>query len=808
MYMNKIEYMSHELKHTKELLDVASECTLFLKRDNTFPLKDFNKVALFGNGARKTIKGGTGSGNVNVHHFVRIEEAFENAGIEVVSKKWMDEYEEVQRQRKPAFIERNKREAKENNMSAVVYSIGTIMEEGEYNLNLDYDADFAIYVLARNAGEGQDRRPVKGDLYLTDTEIRQIHYLEEHYDKFLLVLNTPGVIDISPVLDVKNILLLSQLGTVTSSILLDIIRGDKYPSGKLTTTWAKREDYPYYEEFGDRDNTNYKEGIYVGYRYFITEDIKPMFEFGYGLSYTDFALKTKNISNNKEEISVTVNVKNIGSFVGKEVVQLYLEKPCENLDNPKRILVQFAKTEELKPGENCDVILNFKLSDFASFDETKSQYIVQKGIHYLSVGNSCLNISEICSIEVPEDIVIKKVNKIDAEIDFKEEGVCRKDRTDKLAVNIVLSADDFIKVEIKYCQYKVDVDPFVNQLSKKDLINLCLGDIKGTLQSTIGESCTSVCGGAGETCIKIKNLPSIAMVDGPAGIRITKEYVRSKGVNYQLSTDHLWEEIKFYLPKIAHGFIDFEKHRKRKGEIFFQFATAIPIATALAQSFNRDVLTVCGNVVREEMEKYGADLWLAPALNIHRNILCGRNFEYYSEDPFLSGECAAAITKAVQQNPRKGVTIKHLFCNNQETNRTNNSSNLSERAFREIYLFGFARTIKEANPVALMMSYNLINGIHASEHYELMNDVIRCELGYKGLIMTDWITTKTVYNKGSIYPCAYASNNIKNGMNLCMPGGASDIKDIKRALRKGTLTRNDLLVSASIVYQTIKKLKE
>ena len=805
--MNK-EYMPHELKHIKELEDVAAECTLFLKRDDTFPFRNFKKVALFGNGARRTVKGGTGSGNVNVHHFIKIEEAFESAGFEVVSKKWLDDYDEIQRQRKPAFIERNKKEAKENNTKAVVYSIGRIMEEGEYDLDLNYDADLYIYVLARNAGEGQDRKAVKGDLYLTDTEIRDIKFLNEHHQKFLLVLNTPSVLDISPVLEVKNILLLSQLGTVTSKILIDIIRGEKYPSGKLTTTWAKREDYPYYDEFGDRDNTNYKEGIYVGYRYFLTEGVPSMFEFGYGLSYTDFAIKTKNVTNDKEDISVTVDVKNIGSYIGKEVVQLYLQKPCENLDNPKQILVQFGKTKELKPGETDHLTLRFKLSDFASFDEKQSEYIIQKGIHYLSVGNSCLNIDEICSIEVAEKIVIKKVNKIDAEIDFKEEGVCRKDRTDKLAKNIVLTSEDFTKEEVKYSHYKVDVDPFVNELSNKDLISMACGDIKGTIQSVIGESCTSVCGGAGETTLKVKNLPSLAMVDGPAGMRITKEYIRSKGKNYQLSVDHLWEDLKQYLPKLFHTFIDFEKHRKRKGEIFFQYTTAIPIATALAQSFNREVLTVCGNIVREEMEIYGADLWLAPALNIHRNILCGRNFEYYSEDPFLSAECATAITKAVQKNPHKGVTLKHLFCNNQETNRTNSSSNLSERAFREIYLFGFARTIKEADPVALMLSYNLINGIHASEHYELMNDVIRCELGYKGLLMTDWITTKTVYNKGSIYPCAYASNNIKNGMNLCMPGGATDIKDIKKALRKGELTRNDLLVNASIIYKTIKKLKE
>ena len=804
----KIDYMSHEIKHTKELLGVASECSLFLHRDDTFPIKDFKTVALFGNGARNTIKGGTGSGSVDIHHFVSIEEAFEEQGIEVVSKKWLDEYEALQKQRKQEFIKRNKNEAKEVGVHPVVYSIGANMEEGEYDLDLNYDAEVVLYVLSRNAGEGKDRKAIKGDFYLTDTEIKSIKFLNEHHKKFMLVLNTPSVIDLSPVLEVKNILLLSQLGTVTGETLVDIIRGKKNPSGKLSTTWAKIEDYPCYEEFGDRDDTNYKEGIYVGYRYFNTANIKPTFEFGYGLSYTDFDLKVVNILNNRDEISVTINVKNIGEFSGKEVVQLYLEKPCETLDNPKQILVQFEKTKEIAPNKNEEITLKFKLSDFASFDEKRNEYVIQKGMYYLSMGNSSANNKEICSIEIDEEAVIKKVNVIDADLDFQEEEICRKQRTEKLDKNIVLTASDFDKEEVKYSKYKVPVEPFVEGLSNKDLINMAIGDIKGTIQSVIGESCTSVCGGAGETTLKVKDLPSLSLVDGPAGLRITKEYIRSKGVNYKLSVDPFWEDLKHYLPKILLPFVDLEKHRKRKGEIFFQYTTSIPIATALAQSFNRDVLAVCGNIVREEMELYGVDLWLAPALNIHRNPLCGRNFEYYSEDPLLSGECASAITKAVQQNPHKGVTLKHLFCNNQETNRTNNSSNISARAFREIYLFGFAKAIKEANPFALMMSYNLINGIHTSEHYELMNDVIRCELGYKGLIMTDWIVTKQIFDKTSVYPCSYASNNIKGGMNLCMPGGKTDIKDIKKALKRGELNRNDLLVNASIVYNSIRKLKE
>ena len=803
-----IDYQPYELEHISALNEIASECTLFLKReDDSFPIKDLKEVALIGNGVRHMVKGGTGSGSVDIHYLLTIEEAFKNEGIKIVSSEWLDQYDEIRKVRKEAFIKRVKKEAKAKHMNTIVYSIGAVLEEGEYDLNIDFDIEVAIYVLSRYAGEGKDRSPIKGDFYLTDTEIRTIKYLNKKHKKFLLVLNVPGVIDISPILEVKNILLLSQLGTVTAQTLVDIVLGRKNPSGKLSTSWAKREDYPHYQEFGDNNDVNYKEGIYVGYRYFTSVNQKPIFEFGYGLSYTKFQIKYKKITNEKDKITINCSIKNIGNFSGKEVVQLYLRKPSENIDNPRQILVQFAKTKELAPHEECELELSFKLSDFPTFDQNNSTYLIQGGIYYLSIGNSSFNLEEICSIEISENIELMKVNYIDSNLTFEEDKIYLKERKEKLANHIVLTIKDFEINDVSYKRYCVPIDPFVEKLSDQELLSMALGDIKGTLQSVIGESCSAVCGGAGESTLKIKGLPSISMVDGPAGLRIAKDYIATKNKKYKLSLDPLWREAKNYLPKPMHFLLDFEKNHKRKGKIFYQYTSSIPIATALAQSFNRDVLSRCGDVVREEMEMFNVDLWLAPAMNIHRNIMCGRNFEYYSEDPFLSGECAIAITKSIQKNPRKGVTLKHLFCNNQETNRMNNNSNVSMRAFREIYLYGFARVIKEAGPAAIMMSYNLINGIHSSEHYEIINDIIRCELGYKGLIISDWIATKQIYVKSSIHPCTYASRNIKGGMNICMPGSSSDVKNMKKALRKKELTRKDLLVNASIILQMIKKLK-
>ena len=253
--------------------------------------------------------------------------------------------------------------------------------------------------------------------------------------------------------------------------------------------------------------------------------------------------------------------------------------------------------------------------------------------------------------------------------------------------------------------------------------------------------------------------------------------------------------------------MSYKRNLKKKGSKVVQIATAIPIATALAQSFNEEFIYGCGRLVREEMEMYGVDIWLAPGMNIHRHILCGRNFEYYSEDPLVTAFAASNIVKVVEENKTKATTIKHYACNNQETNRLNNNSMVSERAAREIYLSAFRRVIKDVHPRSIMTSYNLVNGIHSSEHKGLVMDILRTEWGYKGLIMTDWVASGQAYRKGNEYPAAYASRNIKNGNNINMPGNKSDIKDIKNALKSGYLTRVELENAAAIVYSFIYELK-
>ena len=281
----------YEIEHIRRVRELSSECILFLKRNGDFPLDKPCKVALYGNAARKTIKGGTGSGDVNVRHYVGIEEGLEKAGFTVTSKKWLDSYEHLFAECEKKHREDIKQKILTEGISAIMLGVGAIMAEPEYDFPLDAEGDVAIYVLGRNSGEGSDRSVESGNFELSETEIRDILKLQSTYTKFLLVLNTGGVVDISPVLDcVDNILLLSQLGIAIGDALADVLLGKSYPSGKLTTTWARWDDYCHEGDFGDPDDTRYKEGIYVGYRYFETFRKKPLFPFGYGLSYTDFSI--------------------------------------------------------------------------------------------------------------------------------------------------------------------------------------------------------------------------------------------------------------------------------------------------------------------------------------------------------------------------------------------------------------------------------------------------------------------------------------------------------------------------------------
>ena len=776
-----IPMQEYELKHIEVMRNNSAECALFLKKDSSFPLTTPGRVVLVGSGARDTTKGGTGSGDVNSRYFTTCEQGLENAGFKIVSKDWLDKFPSFKEARHNDFLEYIQRIAEKYDSNAGHISYGAVEPEREYDLPLEFsNAEAAFYVIRRNSGEGEDRRIVKGDLYLTNSEIRDILYLNEKYEKFMLVLNVAGVVDLSPVKDVKNILLLSQLGVVTGDIFADIVLGKANPSGKLATTWAAVKDYKYIEEFGGIDNTRYLEGVYVGYRYFDSAKVKPLFPFGYGLSYTDFRIEYLGISNIKDEITLKIKVTNVGSFEGKEVVQIYLSPSQKNKDKPYQSLVAFKKTPLLKPKDFTELNITFKLSDNARYDEETAQYFLDKGYYIIRMGNSCNRTIEVAYITLPEDVVTEVLKNVGGKPDFKDFKAVinyEDDLTD--LEEIILEKKDFDKKRVDYDNYHISFNQKLLSFSDAELARMCVCDFRNTGEK---EHITHVEGEAGETTLALEKIDKyLVLVDGPAGIRITQRYE-------VIEKD--------------------ENNAVKNTKVYYQYTTAIPTATALAQSFNEEFLEIVGNVVGNEMDIFNANLWLAPALNIHRNILNGRNFEYFSEDPLISGKMTAAITRGVQKHKNRGTTIKHFACNGQEMNRFNSNSILSERALREIYLKGFKIAIEESNPVSLMTSYNLINGKHSSERRDLLIDVVRIEWGYEGLIMSDWYTSNEVKIGLSNYPCQHAVPNIFNGNNLQMGGGKNDYDLIMQSVEEGNLNTSNLLECASKVYDTIQLLNQ
>ena len=802
-----MELLDYEQKHIEYLKENASECSLFLRRNNEFPLTEPTSVVLVGNGARSTIKGGTGSGDVASRYFKTIEEALIDNGFTITSSKWLDEYDEFKKSTKEQYIKDCKKNAKEAHINPIVYSMGFFEEEKDYKISCDYDGEVCLYILARNSGEGNDRRNIKGDVKLSNKEVEDILYLNNKFKKFMLVLNVGGVVDLSEVMEVSNILLLSQLGVVTSDVLVDIILGRKNPSGKLSTTWARPEDYPFFLDFGHRDDTYYKEGIYVGYRYFNTTKTNVYFPFGFGLSYTDFDIKVNNVYLEGMKLGIECEVTNIGSYKGKEVVQAYVTKPNGDIDNPYVELCGYKKTKELAPNGFDLVFIVIDFTKFGCYDEERAVTFLPKGDYLVRVGNSSVNLKVVAKCKLKEEVILEKLANKCSDKSITDYV------PDKYEVEELEKVPEFI-FDTKYVytrevEYKKDeyTDPLVETLDDSSLAYLCLGHHTSGFAALVGSSCEHVVGGAGETVLRIPEVKSsLTMADGPAGVRILQEYGKDEKGIYKTTMDSIMEKMMDFIPKIAHPFL--KPSKKRSGEIYHQYTTAIPIGTALAQSFNDDFVSGCGDLVASEMKLFGIDLWLAPALNIHRNILCGRNFEYYSEDPYLSGRTAIAMIKGVEKEEGLGTTIKHFACNNQEFNRNNNNSHVSERALREIYLKGFEMCIKEASPKAIMTSYNLINGIHSSESFELINDILRCEWGYDGLVMTDWIASGRSFCKESVYPAPFASNNILAGNDLTMSGCPKDYKDIMKALKSGKLTRTDLLYSASRVYRSIIRQKK
>ncbi len=800
-----------ENEHRALVRAEAPGCTVLLRSNGDFPLEEPCPLALYGSGARHTVMGGTGSGEVNTRTFVTAEEGLRAAGFSITTDCWLDGYDAVLKNARAAFIRELKARARQHHTLAVMEGMGAVMPEPEYELPLDGEGETAVYVLSRISGEGNDRQAVPGDILLTAAEKRDILALRKKHKKFLLVLNVGGPVDLSPLEEVENVLLLSQLGIDTGSVLADLLLGKAYPSGKLTTTWSAWGDYQTAGDFGDPHDTWYREGVYVGYRYFDAAGRRPMFPFGFGLGYTTFSLSPGEISHEGERVTVRVRATNTGERPGRETAQLYVSVPGKKLDAPRKALAAFAKTEELQPGETEELELTFAVSELASFDEKNACWFLEGGDYVLRLGASSADTRPCAVVRLSADVVTRRVHRCAGLVtvkDWKPEAP-PPEKYRFLRV-LRIDAGEIPTETVSYDRIPA-VEDAVRELTDEELAYINVGSFEPEhgMLSAIGDAGTSVAGAAGETTGRFRDrgLSAVVMADGPAGLRLAREYtVDEKGV-HPLGSSLPESMTELLSPAQAYALQKLTRRKPKKGEpIHEQYATAIPIGTALAQSWDPAMAERLGDMVGEEMDCFGVHLWLAPALNIHRDIRCGRNFEYFSEDPLISGKLAAALTRGVQRHPGRGVTVKHFTANNQETDRYNSNSHVSERALREIYLRGFEICIREAAPAAVMTSYNLLNGQHTSESRALAENVIRCEFGYEGLVMTDWLTAAIAGGKNHPYAPPQAWRIAAAGGELVMPGTRRDWKNILDALEAGLLSREQLEINASGVWRAAQRL--
>ncbi|MCI9079309.1 MAG: beta-glucosidase [Lachnospiraceae bacterium] len=805
--LNK-EHTVRETVHAGLARKLAADGIVLLRNDGqVLPLDVTKPAALFGSGADHTIKGGTGSGDVNNRYNISIYTGLKEAGISITSTGWIEDYNNRYMAARNLWREKVREDASKTEDTFEAYASNPFLIPGGRDIT-DNDikgASVAIYVISRISGEGRDRRKSEGDYYLSSREREDILCLDSKNIPVILILNTGAPIELAGILkettNIKAILNISLPGQEGGNAVADVLAGKIVPSGKLASTWAVNyEDYPCAESFsyldGDLSKEEYREGIYAGYRYFSSFGIKPLFPFGYGLSYTSFSIKFEGLDITGTQIKVKISVKNTGKdYPGREVVQVYITPPQTGTAKEYHRLAGFAKTDILKPGETKQVIITIEQKQIAGFSEETGAWVIGNGKYGIWAGNSSISLSLEALIDVEETVVIENTDRIcKRTIDFKEAGSAAfaKDEAEKWlaeAEKQEIPVFTFIphKEEKAVCK-----TPYMEKGQTEDLITLLHGKITDE-NSMFGSAGINVPGSAGETA-EITDSQGrklcIIMADGPAGLRLQQSYETDRQTGNLHSTS--------LLASLENGFLE-EAQTHEDSDMYYQFCTAFPVGTVVAQTWDISLAEEFGRAVAAEMEEFNIGLWLAPGMNIQRNPLCGRNFEYYSEDPLVSGVMAAAVTKGVQNSGKCGVTIKHFVCNNQEDNRTGVDACISERALREIYLRGFEIAVKESAPAAIMTSYNCINGIHAANSKDLCTTVARGEWGFEGVFISDWSTTAP--EDGSVpWKCVAAGNDI------IMPGSLKDDKDIKEAYAQGKLAEDEIRACAGRVNALIEKL--
>ena len=798
------EVNERELKNLGLAYQAACESIILLENRGALPLQT-KTVALYGAGASKTVKGGTGSGEVNERRSVTVLEGLQERGFTVTTNTWLADYEKDYALGEVAFEKQKRQAVKKLKIKSIMDLMFASYQAPEGRPITPADigesgTDTCIYVLRRQAGEGADRKPVAGDYCMTEQELEHIRTCASAYANFVLVINCGGTMDLSPLDDVEGIgavVYICQLGTQGGLALADVLSGAVTPCGKTADTWAQGYDQiPFGSEYsglnGELEKEFYKEDIYVGYRYFDTFGVTPRYPFGYGLSYTTFDWNSKGIAMDGSTVTVSCEVRNTGAVNGKETVQLYVSAPGK--ERAQQALVAFAKTPLLTAGERTELELTFDMKDVAMYVEETATYILEQGLYVLRMGTHSRNTVEVGAVAVEAETVVSRHTNICSRAMLLE--TLKRESRENFALHpglprVTMAADAIETVHYEYSPLPVypneRVKQFVDGLTVEEMAEIVvgIGMFGGTTRFTLP-------GSVGNTTSAFwdRGLANVTLCDGPAGIRIQKLSTVTK--KNKVKAVELPMSVFEMLPAFAKAMM---KGNPKKEPVLYQYTTAFPVSTALAQTWNTELMYAVGCGIYEEMKEYGCTYWLAPAVNIHRNPLCGRNFEYWSEDPFLTGTMAAAVIRGVQQEEGYYVTVKHYAANNQEDNRNQVSSELTERALREIYLRPFEIAVRKGGAKGIMTSYNRINGVYAPNSYDLCTKVLRNEWGFDGVVMTDWYSTNMGQADNGL--CMTAGND------LIMPGGKSFRKKIVKAVKKGQVSEDDLRRCCANVVKAI-----
>ena len=744
-------------------LSAMDGSVLLENKNNVLPLKKGDRVSVFGRIQREYYKSGTGSGGlVNVKYVTNIVDELKKSSDIEINEELLSVYEEWK---------------KENPFD---YGCGWGQEpwcqkEMELSEDLVQSArkfgDKAIIVIGRTAGEDKDNSATEGSYLLSPLEEEMIKKVSSVFEKTIVVLNVGAIIDMKWVkkYNISAVLYVWQGGMCGGRACADLLLGNVSPSGKLADTIAYDiSDYPSTANFGGKEYNLYKEDIYVGYRYFETFNKSAvLYPFGYGLSYTDFEI-TATCQAQNGKIVINATVKNIGEYSGKEVVQAYFGAPNGKLGKSTKELIAYAKTKELKPGQEQELTLEFEIDKMRAYDDSgvtgnKSCYVLEAGQYIIYLGNS---VSDATAVYVHMENATRVVEKCNEALSPTKEferlkagqkGVAEYESVPTRTYDIKERINANLPKEIPYTGNKGikledvrtgknTIEEFVAQLSDTDLCCIVRGEGMNSPKVTPGTG--SCFGGITDELIGF-GIPIVCTTDGPSGIRMDSGLL----------------------------------------------ATSMPNGTCLACSFNDELVEDLYALEGVEMTAYEIDVILGPGINIHRSPLNGRNFEYFSEDPYLAGKMACAISKGLA---KAGVycTIKHYMANSQEWYRHTNDSVLSERAAREIYARPFEIAVKEGNVKAIMTAYNAVNGFHAASNYDMTKTILRDEWKYDGFVMTDWWAHITNLD-GATNTSDFASMvKAQNDVYMVMENAKTHVDNLEESLKNGYLTRGELQVAA------------